>query len=87
LVDVDLLSNFSNQILVERRAFAFIVDVEYEKLSLFCSNCKMIDHLSNCKWLQQNANLISGGKKTIGEKYNNIIVQRWLVYKMRLRDL
>jgi len=35
LVDVDLLSNFPNQILVEKPRFAFIVDVEYEKLSLF----------------------------------------------------
>jgi len=53
LVDIDLLSNLPNQILVERPRFAFNVDVEYEKLSIFCSNCKMIGHdLSNCKQLQ-----------------------------------
>ena len=47
----------------------FIVDVKYEKLSLFCSNCKMINHdLSNCRRLQQDANVISGGERTVHSK-------------------
>ena len=69
MVDVDLLSNLSNQIFVEKLGFVFIVDVEYEKLPIFCSNCKMIGHdLSNCRCLQQNAKVISSGDKTIDTK-------------------
>jgi len=47
----------------------FIIDVEFEKLSLFCKICKIIGHyLSNCRRLQQNVNVIFVGKKTIGTK-------------------
>jgi len=50
LVDVDLLFVLPNQILVERSRFAFIDDMECEKLPLICSNYKMIGHdLSNCR--------------------------------------
>jgi len=36
-----------------RSRFGFIVDLKYEKLHSFCSNCKMISHdLSNCRQLQ-----------------------------------
>jgi len=69
LVDVNLLYDLPNQILVERLRSTFIVDVKYEKLSLFCSNCKMIGHdLSNCRWLQQDVNVTSGGEKIVGTK-------------------
>jgi len=64
-----MLICYLNQILVERSRFAFIIDMKYEKLFLFCSNCKIISHdLSNCWKLQQDANNIFGGKKTIGPK-------------------
>ena len=44
-----MLICYLNQILVERSRFAFIIDMKYEKLFLFCSNCKIISHdLSNC---------------------------------------
>jgi len=77
LIDVDLLSYFSQ--------FMFIVDVKYKDLSLFCSNCKMIGHdLSTCKRLQQDVNVILVERKYLARKYNNIIVQKWLVHKMRL---
>jgi len=47
LINTDFLFDLPNQILVERQEIVF-ADVEYEKLSLFCSNCKMISHnLSN----------------------------------------
>jgi len=43
----------------------FIVDVEYEKLSLFCSTCKMINYyLSKYKRLQQDVKDISNEKQT-----------------------
>jgi len=49
LVDIDLLSPFPNQLLVEHSGFAFIADVEYEWLPPFCSHCKMIGHdLGQC---------------------------------------
>jgi len=35
LVDINLLSDLPNQILVERSRFAFIADLEYEKLFPF----------------------------------------------------
>ena len=44
LVDIDMLSILPNQILVERFGFAFIADIEFEKLPPFCSSCKMIGH-------------------------------------------
>lgn len=69
MVDVNLLSDLSNQILVERSKFAFIAYMKYNKLSLFCSNFKMINHdLSNCIWLQQDTNVISSGEKTVDTK-------------------
>ena len=46
LVDIDMLSVFSDQIFVERPGFAFIVDIEFEKLIAFCSSCKMIHDIS-----------------------------------------
>ena len=69
MVDVDFLFDLPNQSLVERLKFVFIANVKYDKLPLFCSNCKMIGYdLSNCRRLQQDANVISGGEKTIGAK-------------------
>jgi len=41
LVDINMLSVLPNQILVERLHFAFIVDIEFEKLPPFCSSCKI----------------------------------------------
>jgi len=37
-----MLSLFPNQILVERYGFAFIIDIEFEKLPPFFSSCKII---------------------------------------------
>ena len=42
LVDIDLLSPFLNQLLVEHSGFAFIANVEYEWLPPFFSHCKLI---------------------------------------------
>ena len=37
---------------VERDGYAFDVEVQYEKLPLFCHHCNIIGHnVSNCKWL------------------------------------
>jgi hypothetical protein len=44
LVDVDLAKKLIFKILVERKGFAFFVDVEYENLPPFCDHCKVIGH-------------------------------------------
>ncbi|KAK2442246.1 hypothetical protein QL285_013459 [Trifolium repens] len=52
LIEVDLNSDLHERILVERNAFDFYVDIEYEKLPLFCNSCQIIGHsVENCKYL------------------------------------
>jgi hypothetical protein len=52
LIDIDLLQPLRYNLLVERKGFAFFVDLEYEHLPDFCSECKMIGHsIDNCyRW-------------------------------------
>jgi hypothetical protein len=58
LVDVDLAQNLIYKILVERKGFAFFVDVEYENLPPFCDHCNIIGHkLDNCKRRKDTANI------------------------------
>lgn len=67
------LFDFSNQILVEKLRFTFIVDLKYEKLSLFCSYSKMIYHyFSSCRQLQQDVSIICVGEKTINTKIQQL---------------
>jgi len=76
LVDVHLLFDLSNQILLKMLRFSFIVDVEYDKLTIFCSNCKMTGHdLSNCRRLQQDAKVNSHGEKIVGVKIQFIVLR------------
>ncbi|GAU32780.1 hypothetical protein TSUD_152280 [Trifolium subterraneum] len=50
LVDMDLSQAIRNKVLVERKGFAFFVDLEYENLPDFCTNCNVIGHcVNNCK--------------------------------------
>jgi hypothetical protein len=50
LVDVDLAQDLVYKILVERKGFAFFVDVEYENLPPYCDHCNFIGHkFENCK--------------------------------------
>lgn len=50
LIDIDLKSQLRDQIMVEREDYAFLVKIEYERVSLFCKFCQTIGHdLSNCK--------------------------------------
>jgi hypothetical protein len=50
LVDLDLQQPLRYKLLVERKGFAFFVDLEYEHIPPFCTECKMIGHsLDNCK--------------------------------------
>lgn len=47
LIDLDLLRKLPNQILIEKSGYAFITDIEYERLPLFCSHWRMIGHKSS----------------------------------------
>jgi hypothetical protein len=50
LVDVNLLQELRFGVLVERKGFAFFVDIEYENLPEFCSYCSSIGHHADvCK--------------------------------------
>jgi hypothetical protein len=50
LIDIDLLQPLRYKLLVERKGFAFFVDLEYEHIPAFCTECKLIGHnLDNCK--------------------------------------
>jgi hypothetical protein len=50
LVDIDLLQPLRHKLLVERKGFAFFVDLEYEHIPAFCDGCKVIGHnFENCK--------------------------------------
>ncbi|MCH87332.1 hypothetical protein A2U01_0008200, partial [Trifolium medium] len=52
LVDMDLSQTLRDKVLVERKGFAFFVDLDYENLPHFCSNCKVIGHhVGICKKL------------------------------------
>ncbi|KAK2429370.1 hypothetical protein QL285_027819 [Trifolium repens] len=50
LIDIDLMQPLRHKLLVERKGFAFFVDLEYEHIPAFCSECKMIGHsIENCR--------------------------------------
>jgi hypothetical protein len=52
LVDIDLSQTLRDKVLVERVGFAFFVDIDYENLPPYCTNCKMIGHhVGICKRL------------------------------------
>ncbi|MCI13537.1 hypothetical protein A2U01_0034655, partial [Trifolium medium] len=53
LVDLDLSQTLRYKVLVERKGFAFYVEMDYENLPPFCNHCNMVGHyLESCKWVQ-----------------------------------
>lgn len=55
LVDLDLTGTFRNNILVERKSFAFFVEVDYENMPDFCDHCKFISHnVGKCRKITKN---------------------------------
>ncbi|GAU42257.1 hypothetical protein TSUD_327350 [Trifolium subterraneum] len=52
LVEMDLSQTLRDRVLVERKGFAFFVEIDYENLPQFCTNCKLIGHhVGICKKL------------------------------------
>lgn len=50
LIDINVSSKLQEQILVEMEGFAFLIDVEYEKIHPFCHSCQTLgDTPQNCK--------------------------------------
>jgi hypothetical protein len=50
LVDMDLSQPLRYKVLVERKGFAFFVEIEYENIPDFCNVCQIIGHhVDNCK--------------------------------------
>jgi hypothetical protein len=57
LVDMDLSQTLRDKVLVERKGFAFFVDLDYENLPDFCTHCKMVGHyVEICKKLHNHEN-------------------------------
>jgi hypothetical protein len=55
LIDIDFLQPLRYKLLVERKGYAFFVDLEYEHIPDFCTECKMIGHsIENCyRWKKE----------------------------------
>lgn len=50
LVDLDVSMDLKYEVLVERKGFAFFVELEYENLPEFCSYCNLVGHdVSICR--------------------------------------
>ncbi|WJX67627.1 hypothetical protein P8452_52077 [Trifolium repens] len=50
LIDMDLSQPLRYNVLVERKDYAFFIDIEYENVPEFCSECQIIGHhVDNCK--------------------------------------
>jgi len=81
LVDIDMLFVLSNQILVKIYDFVFIADIEFEKLSSFCSSCKIIRYdISKYRWhLDDFNNIIK--PPTILSKHADVQYKHVTVYK------
>lgn len=59
LIDMDISQTIRYKLLVERKGFAFFIDVDYENIPDYCSNCKAIGHyVEICKKLMHNDEVV-----------------------------
>lgn len=71
LVDLDLTGTIRNIILVERKSFAFFVEVTYENIHDFCDHCKFIGHnVGSCRKLSKNLDSIINKSNAQSKKKN-----------------
>ena len=73
LVDIDLSKQVYDEILVERKGFAFNVEVQYERRPLFYHHCYVIGHnVMNCKRLNPDVVKVPDrGKKQVTNAASN----------------
>lgn len=72
LIDIDLSAKIRHKLWVEREGYAFLVNVEYENLPLFCSHCRNIGHIfSTCKLVKVNQEKVITHEKhkCLGKKH------------------
>jgi hypothetical protein len=68
-VDIDLLQPLRYKLLVERKGFAFFVDIDYEHIPDFCQTCKVIGHqVENCKRWNKEEEFKTNHDNTIKKK-------------------
>jgi len=64
LVDIDLSSKIRHKLWVEREGYAFLANVDYENLPLFCSQCHIIGHsFSSCKLVKVDQEKVATNEK------------------------
>lgn len=44
LVEMDLTQQLRHIVLVERKNFAFFIELDYKHIPMFCTHCKMLRH-------------------------------------------
>ncbi|GAU20528.1 hypothetical protein TSUD_130860 [Trifolium subterraneum] len=72
LVDMDLSQPLRYKVLVERKGFAFFVEIEYENIPDFCNSCQVIGHhVDNCK--KWNKDEVSKTDKDTNTRKNIIL--------------
>lgn len=55
LVDMDISQTLRYKVLVERKDYAFFVELDYENMPDFCTNCRKIGHcIDVCKFLNKS---------------------------------
>ncbi|KAK2428073.1 hypothetical protein P8452_42228 [Trifolium repens] len=73
LIDIDISQPLRHKVLVERKGYAFFVELDYEHIPEFCSHCRIIGHhVNNCKRInkdmeQRTVKDVSTAKKHIGD--------------------
>jgi hypothetical protein len=73
LIDIDISQPLRHKVLVERKGYAFFVELDYEHIPEFCSHCRIIGHhVNNCKRINKDMEQrivkdVSTAKKHIGD--------------------
>ena len=82
LVDVDLSTDLRYMVLVERKGYAFFVDLEYENLPDFCAYCKIPGHhIDICK--KRNMGNTNKAQKEKNKKKDHVVVRKHYVPVVR----
>ncbi|WJX67904.1 hypothetical protein P8452_52331 [Trifolium repens] len=79
LVDIDLLQPLRYKLLVERKGYAFFVELEYEYIPNFCHGCKMIGHnFDQCKKWNKETDVMKDKDTLIKKKAPSVPKQTFV---------